>query len=122
LTSRSDGYETAVIEVSHHAGSDAPPVVVVDLKRSSTDDLARLLETAIRAGDVDVIVDLGARADASSDLLTVLHRCARKLRSLGGTLSVVCARPELRRLFDVTLLSQGFRVYRSRDEAFRTWA
>ena len=68
------------------------------------------------------IVDLGERADASSDLLTVLHRCARRVRTLGGTLAVVCSRPELRRLFDVTLLSQGFGVYASRDEALRTWA
>ena len=35
---------------------------------------------------------------------------------------MVCSRPELRRLFDVTLLSQGFDVYASRDEALRTWA
>jgi len=94
----------------------------MDVKRSSTTDLARLLDTAIRAGDVDVIVDLGSRADASADLLTVLYRCARRLSALGGTLSVVCSRPELRRLFDVTLLSQGFDVYTSRDEALRTWA
>ena len=69
-----------------------------------------------------MIVDLGERADASSDLLTVLHRCAGRIRALGGTLAVVCSRPELRRLFDVTLLSQGFDVYASRDEALRTWA
>jgi len=31
----------------------------------------------------------------------------------------VSTRPELRRLFDVTLLSQGFAVYASRDEALR---
>ena len=97
-------------------------VVLVDMKGSSTTGLARLLDAATRAGDVDVIVDLGPRADASSELLTVLHRCARRLRGLGGSLSVVCARPELRGLFDVTLLSQGFDVYSSRDEALRTWA
>jgi hypothetical protein len=34
----------------------------------------------------------------------------------------VSTRPELRRLFDVTLLSQGFAVYTSRDEALRPWA
>ena len=111
-----------MIEVSHHAGTPASSVVVVDMERSSTTDLALLLNTAIGVGDVDVIVDLGERADASSDLLTVLHRCARRVRALGGTLAVVCSRPELRRLFDVTLLSQGFDVYASRDEALRTRA
>ena len=112
-----------VIEVGHPPGTErASAVVVVDMKRSSTTELARLIDAALGIGDVRVIVDLGARYDASSDLLTVLHRCARRVRVLGGTLSVVSARPELRRLLDVTLLSQTFDVYASRDEALRTWA
>jgi anti-anti-sigma factor len=110
-----------VIEVTHHrdAGTSA---VVVALERASTLDLARLLRMAIRTGDIGVIVDLGARGDASSELLSVLHRTARQLRTLGGRLAVVSTKPDLRRLFDVTLLSQGFGVYASRDEALRNWA
>ena len=92
-------------------------MIVVDLTQSSMTDFARLLDCAIAARDVSVVVDLGARPDASSELLTVLHRCARRIRALGGRLSVVCSRPELHRLFDVTLLSQGFDVYASRAEA-----
>lgn len=111
-----------MIEVSHQGAAEASAVIVVDMTRSSTTDLARLLDCAIGAGEVDVVVDLGARLDASSDLLAVLHRCARRIRMLGGTLSIVCSRPELRRLFDVTLLSQGFDVYASRDDALRAWA
>jgi len=107
-----------VIEVTHQAGA-RETAVVVDMKRASTTDLARLLSTAIGAGDVNVVVDLGDRSDASSELLSVLHRCSRHVRLLGGRLSVVCRRPELRRLFDVTLLSQGFDVVASRDEALR---
>jgi anti-anti-sigma regulatory factor len=110
-----------VFEVSDPPGIHASAVVVVDVKRSSATDLALLLDRAISGGDVDVIVDLGERADASSDLLAVLHECARRVTTLGGALAVV-SRPELRRLFDVTLLSQGFDVYASRDEALRTWA
>jgi anti-anti-sigma regulatory factor len=111
-----------VVEVAHQAEARASAIVVVEMKRNSTTDLARLLHTAVGAGDIGVIVDLGDRGDASSELLTVLHRTARQLRALGGRLAVVCARPELRHLFDVTLLSQGFGVYASRDEALRTWA
>jgi anti-anti-sigma regulatory factor len=112
-----------VIEVSHHpAAAQTSAVIVVDLRHSSNTDLARLLDCAIGTGDVSVVVDLGARPDASSELLTVLHRCSRRVRALGGTLSIVCSRPELRGLFDVTLLSQGFDVYASRDEALRAWA
>ena len=97
-------------------------MVLVEMRRGSTTELARMLRTAAGSGDVDVVVDLGERVDASSDLLSVLHRCGRQLQALGGTLSVVSSRPELRRLFDVTLLSQGFDVYASRDEALRHWA
>ena len=116
-----------MIEVTHEPGAHPPggqesAVVLVEMKHASTIELARLLDGAIRGGDVSVIVDLGERRDASSELLTVLHRCARRVRALGGSLSVVCARPELRRLFDVTLLSQAFDVYASRDDAMRTWA
>jgi anti-anti-sigma regulatory factor len=111
-----------VIDICHQTEGAPAAVVVVDVKRGSTAELARLLRTAIGAGDVDVVVDLGDRLDASSDLLSVLHRCGRQLRAFGGTLSVVSLRPELRRLFDVTLLSQGFDVYASRDEALRPWA
>jgi anti-anti-sigma regulatory factor len=114
-----------VIEVSHHpAAVRTSAVIVVDLRQSSTTDFAPLLDCAIGAGagEVSVVVDLGARPDASSELLTVLHRCSRRLRAHGGRLAVACSRPELRRLFDVTLLSQGFDVYASRAEALRAWA
>jgi anti-anti-sigma regulatory factor len=111
-----------VIEISHQAEGATAAVVVVEMRNGSTTELARLLRMAIGSGDVEVVVDLGERLDVSSDLLSVLHWCGRHARALGGTLSVVCSRPELRRLFDVTLLSQGFDVYASRDEALRPWA
>jgi anti-anti-sigma regulatory factor len=111
-----------VIEVTHQRDAGTSALVVVEVQRASTLDLARLLRTAIVTGDIGVIVDLGERGDATSDLLTVLHRTARQLRTLGGRLAVVSTKPELRRLFDVTLLSQGFGVYASRDEALRNWA
>ena len=95
--------------------------MLVELKRDSTGDLARVLGSTVRAGDVSVIVDLGEREDAPSELLAVLHRTAGQLRGLGGRLAVVTAQPDLRRLFDVTLLSQAFAVFASRDEALRTW-
>ena len=111
-----------MFEVTHQSKAGASAVVVVEMTRASTTDLSRLLRTALGSGEIGVIVDLGERGDASSELLTVLHRTARQLRALGGRLAVVSSRPELRRLFDLTLLSQGFGVYASRDEALSTWA
>ncbi len=111
-----------MIQVTHQAEAGAAAVVVVELEQESTAELARLLGTAMGTGDVGVIVDLGERRDASSELLTVLCRTARRLRELDGKLAVISRKPELRRLFDLTLLSHGFDVYASRDEALRTWA
>ena len=82
-----------MIEVTHRPDSSTPAVVVVELERASTPDLARLLRTAIGTGDIGVIVDLGERGDASSELLLVLHRTARQLRTLGGRLAVVSTKP-----------------------------
>ena len=109
-----------MIDVSHGA-ERTTAIVVVEMKQASTTDLSRLLRTAVRWGDIGVIIDLGERGDANSELLTVLHRAGRQLRTLGGRLAIVSSRPEVRRLFDVTLLSQGFGVFPSRDEALRSW-
>lgn len=91
-------------------------------ERATPRNLARLLCSAIGAGDVSVVVDLGDRDDASSELLTVLHRSARHLRGLGGTLAIVARHPGLRRLFDLTAVSQTLPVYATRDEALRAWS
>ncbi len=88
----------------------------------SSRDLAHLLGSAVAAGDVRLVVDLGDRADASSELLTVLHRTARHLRRLGGKLGVVTTQPGLRRLLDMTLMSQAFAVFTTRDEALQSWS
>jgi anti-anti-sigma factor len=110
-----------VIEVCHGSAAGPAAVVVVDVQRDSTHDLARVLGETVNAGDVRVIVDLGERDDVPSDLLTILHSTATQLRRLGGRLAVVTPQPHVRRLFDLTLLSQAFGVFTSRDEALRGW-
>ncbi len=109
-----------MIEARHETNSSSL-VVFVEMRRNSTADLTRLLRTAIAAGDVRLVVDLGERKDATSDVLTALHCAARHLRRLGGSLAVVTTQPDLRRLFDVTLLSEAFPVFATRDEALRDW-
>jgi anti-anti-sigma factor len=110
-----------VIEVRHDTGGCSSAVVFVEARDDSTSDLARALRMATAAGEVRLVVDLGERADTTSDLLALLNRAARQLRRLGGSLAVVCPQPSLRRLFDLTLLSQAFPVFATRDEALRDW-
>jgi len=117
-----DGYVARVIEVCHEAvGMRAVPVAFVSVRRASARELARLLRTAVAAGDLSIVVDLGDGMSASSDLLGVLHKAARGLRQHGGRLGVVSTQSDVRRLLDLTLLSRGFPVFASRDEALRSW-
>jgi anti-anti-sigma factor len=110
-----------VIEIRHET-DERPPIVFVEMSLDSSRDLTRLLGTAIGAGDVSVVVDLGDRHDASSELLAVLHRTARHLRRLGGKLGVVSPQPSLRRLLELTLMSQAYAVFATRDEALQSWS
>jgi anti-anti-sigma factor len=115
------GYRFAVIEIRHDP-TGRSQLVVVETEHGSPRDLALLLDTAIGTGDVSLVIDLGNRDDASSDLLTVLHRTARRVRRLGGRISVVARQPGLRRLLDLTLVSRTLPVYETRDEALRSWS
>ncbi len=111
-----------MIDVCHESSATTSAVVLVELSREPSPDLARVLRrSSLSAGVVRVIVDLGERRDVSSDHLSILHRTATQLRALGGKLAVVTPEPGLRRLFDVTLLSQAFVVFGSQDEALRSW-
>jgi anti-anti-sigma regulatory factor len=75
------------------------------------------VDLALRLGHRLLIVDLAARDAADADLLSVLHRSGQRARDAGGRLAVVCADSRLRRLFDVTLLSQSLPVFETREEA-----
>lgn len=110
-----------MIEIRHETAAWRPPIVFVD-PLNAPGDLARLLGTAIGAGDVALVVDLGDRADASSDLLTLLHRTAGHVRRLGGSLAVVARHPAARRLFELTLMSRTVPVFATRDEALQGWS
>ena len=77
----------------------------------------RCVEMALSLGQTDVVLDLGESIGADSETLRSLHRSARRVRQSGGRLSVVCADAGLRRLLDITLLSQSFTVYETREEA-----
>lgn len=111
-----------MIEIRHDTERRAP-VVFVDMPLVvSGGDLSRLLGTALGAGDVNLVVDLGDQTDASSDLLAVLVRTARHVRRVGGKLGVVSRQPGLRRMLDLTMLSQAFPVFATRDEALQSWS
>ena len=109
-----DGYVPLVIEVREESSS---AVVINCAGSGGADAVDRCVEMALGLGHTSLVVDLGLRDGADADLLGVLHRSARRMRDAGGALMVVCGDSGLRRLLDLTLLSQGFSVYATCEEA-----
>ena len=106
-----------MIEIREERASASGPAVVIRCESGGAGGVVRCVDLALRLGHRRLVVDLGERDDPDSDLLGALHRSARRMREAGGRLAVVCADCRLRRLLDLTLMSQGFRVYATREEA-----
>jgi anti-anti-sigma factor len=106
-----------VIELREESASGSGPAVVIDCESGGAGGVVRCVDLVLRLGHSRLVVDLGRREDPESELLGVLHGSARRMRAAGGRLAVVCTDSRLRRLLDLTLLSQGFRVYATREEA-----
>jgi anti-sigma B factor antagonist len=105
-----------VIEIREEGASASGAAVVIRCE-SGCGGIVRCVDLALRLGHSRLVVDLGEGVDPDSDLLRVLHRSAQRMREAGGRLAVVCADCRLRRLLDLTLLSQAFPVYATREEA-----
>jgi anti-anti-sigma regulatory factor len=107
-----------MIEIREESTSASASAVVVRCSEySGSAGVMRCVDLALRLGQRRLVVDLGARDGADADLLSVLHRSGKRMRAAGGRLGVVCYDSGLRRLLDLTLLSQGFAVYATREEA-----
>lgn len=97
--------------------ADCPAVLIRCAESGGAAGVVRCVDLALRIGHRWLVVDLGERSAADAELLAVLHRSGQRVREAGGRLAVVCADSRLRRIFDVTLLSQSTPVYETREEA-----
>jgi anti-anti-sigma regulatory factor len=79
--------------------------------------VSRCIDLAIEMGSTSLVVDLRDQGGACAALLGVLLRAGRRLKEQGGRLAVASGDPGLRRLFELTLLSQAFTVFETRVEA-----
>jgi anti-sigma B factor antagonist len=111
------GDEEFTVDVMHV--SDAVSVVAVhgqaDLHTAS--DLRSAMAEAVDRGSVSVVVDLSQATFIDSMTLGVLLGAVKRLRPVGGGVSVVCTDPHIRRIFEITLLDRVFSLYPSRDAA-----
>lgn len=107
-----------MIEIQHEGGAAASTALLISCSPADgVSGVGRSVDLALSLGHTRVVVDLGERSDADAEFLSALHRSARRARAAGARLAVVCADGRLRRLFDLTLLSEGFGVYATREEA-----
>ena len=111
--------ETFRIEQERPAGSDIVVFVLhgeVDLHVSP--ELRARLGAAIESGPSGVVVDLSHVTFLDSMALGVLLGALKQLRASGGEFHLVVPTPELRRIFELTLLDEVFALVRTRQEAF----
>jgi anti-anti-sigma factor len=107
-----------VIELRNGATtSPDDPVLIRCDEGDAVAGVSRCIDLAIEMGNTSLVVDLGDRRGACSVLLGVLLGAGRRLRERGGRLAVASSDPGLRRLLDVTLLSQAFTVFETREKA-----
>jgi anti-anti-sigma regulatory factor len=106
-----------VIEIREEQAPSTTAVVIRCAGSGTASGVDRCVRMALALGCTQLIVDLGEREGADAELLSVLHRSALRVRAAGGRFGVVCTDSRLRRLFDLTLLSQGFSVYASSEDA-----
>ena len=109
------------MEQERPAGSDAVLFVLhgeVDLHVAP--EVRERLNDAIEAGARGLVVDLTRVTFLDSMALGVLLGALKLLRARGGELRLVVPTPELRRVFELTLLDEVFTLARTRHEAFAT--
>ena len=81
------------------------------------DELAARLSEVIDEAPSALVLDLTGVTFLDSMALGVLLSGLKRLGESGGRLRVVIPRPEVRRIFEVTLLDRLFDIDASRDEA-----
>jgi anti-sigma B factor antagonist len=84
------------------------PMGELDL-RSAT-ELRQELFGAVVDGAQTVVVDLATTTFIDSMTLGILLGAARRLQQRGGELRIACVDPNIRRIFEITLLDRVFTI------------
>jgi anti-sigma B factor antagonist len=77
----------------------------------------RSVREALDRGHRGLVVDLSEVTFLDSSLLSALIGALRRTRRRGAGLAVVCPRPSIRRIFELTGLDRVLRLTRDRAEA-----
>lgn len=80
-------------------------------------ELRERISTAISEGADELVLDLTETTFVDSMTLGVLLSSMKSLRARGGRMRLVVDRPDIRRIFEITLLDDLFPIHVSLDEA-----
>jgi anti-sigma B factor antagonist len=83
----------------------------------SAPELKERLRAAVDGDVTVVVVDLTETEFLDSTSLGVLLGATKRLRERNGEIRLVVSRPELRRIFEITLLDRVFPLHDTREQA-----
>jgi anti-sigma B factor antagonist len=79
--------------------------------------LRRAITVALERGASALVIDLTDATLVDSMTLGVLLGAVKRLRPSGGKVTVVCPSPDVRRIFEITLLDRLFSLHSDREDA-----
>ena len=88
-----------------------------DADLHSAPELRERIRGAIDEGAKTVVVDLSATTLIDSTSLGVLLGGMKRLREQDGQIRLVVPRPEVRRVFEITMLDRVFSLHDTQEEA-----
>ena len=92
-------------------------VVHGDADLHSAPELRERIRGAIDEGATTVVVDLSATTLVDSTSLGVLLGAMKRLREQDGQIRLVVPRPEVRRVFEITMLDGVFPLHDTQEDA-----
>ncbi len=105
------------VEVTSAISATAVVAVRGEADLHTAQELRAAINDAIDGGATSLVVDLSETTFIDSMTLGVLLGAVKRLRPIGGHVSVVCSDANIRRIFEITLLDRVFTLYRSRETA-----
>lgn len=117
-TSAEPGSE-GVFRIEEERPAPGVTVLVVhgDVDLHAAPELRDRLRAAVDAGDSGIVVDLTKTSFLDSTALGVLLGGMKRLQGGDGRIQLVVSRPEIRRIFEITLLDQIIPLAETRAEA-----
>jgi anti-sigma B factor antagonist len=98
-------------------GGDYVVAVLGEADLFTAPELKHELGGLLDSGAHRIVVDLSGTTFIDSTALSVLLGAVKRLRPNGGEMGVVCGDPNIRKIFEITLLDRVFSLFESREQA-----